>query len=292
MNSSVSKAKIAVIGGDLRQIYTAYEFAKKGYETAIYGFDKFDGKIDLCTKCTSLSDAINKSTAVILPNPVTNDSKTLFTPLSDNRLLLSEIFKYADDSQLMLGGRVSCLESEYSKRIIDYFEMEELVIANAYLTAESAVGIALNEMKVSIKDVNVLVVGFGRIGKCLCSLLKGMGVNVFASARKERDFAWIRAYGYSPVETGNLCSVVSSCDLIFNTVPELVLCEDSISCMKKDCVIIDLASKPGGVDFDAALSYGIKTVWALALPGKKLPVSAGRVQAKTILNFLDDKGVI
>ena len=62
--------------------------------------------------------------------------------------------------------------------------------------------------------------------------------------------------------------------------------------MHKDTLIIDLASKPGGVDFNAAKECGIKTIWALALPGKKLPVSAGKIMARTVIDTLEDMEVI
>lgn len=292
MNLPIQNFKFAVIGGDSRQIYSAMELCEHGFEVCVYGFDKYDGEIGLCTKCRNISDALINSNAVILPIPVSCDETNLFMPLSENRLSLKELFDEIGSKAVILGGRVGNIAQKFSTEIIDYFDREELVIANAYLTAESAIGIAMSEMKESLKDVNVLVLGYGRIGKILCSLLKGMGVNVYASARKKSDFAWIRAYGYSPVDTSNICSVVSSCRLIFNTIPKLVLGEESLGCMHRDSTIIDLASKPGGVDFSAAKKCGLRVLWALGLPGKKLPVSAGRVEAKTILDILDEMGLI
>ena len=292
MDTPAKNLKFAVVGGDLRQIYSAIELADSGYEVALYGFDEFNGDIGLCTRCKNLSDALNNSDIVILPMPVSNDSVNLFLPMSDKKISLSELFDGIDKKTIVFGGRTECISKDFGIDIIDYFEREELVVANAYLTAESAVGIAMGELKESIKDVSVLVMGYGRIGKALCNLLKGMGVNVYASARKRRDFAWIRAYGYSPVDTSKVCDVVSSCKVIFNTIPELVLGEETLGCIRNDSIIIDLASKPGGVDFEAAKKCGLKVLWALALPGKKLPVSAGRAQARTILDILEDMEVM
>ncbi|MBQ7399879.1 MAG: dipicolinate synthase subunit DpsA [Clostridia bacterium] len=292
MDTPAKNLKFAVVGGDLRQIYSAIELADSGYEVALYGFDEFNGDIGLCTRCKNLSDALNNSDIVILPMPVSNDSVNLFLPMSDKKISLSELFDGIDKKTIVFGGRTECISKDFGIDIIDYFEREELVVANAYLTAESAVGIAMGELKESIKDVSVLVMGYGRIGKALCNLLKGMGVNVYASARKRRDFAWIRAYGYSPVDTSKVCDIVSSCKVIFNTIPELVLGEETLGCIRNDSIIIDLASKPGGVDFEAAKKCGLKVLWALALPGKKLPVSAGRAQARTILDILEDMEVM
>ena len=116
-----------------------------------------------------------------------------------------------------------------------------------------------------------------------------MGVNVYASARKKHDFEWIRAFGYLPVNTKDVRDVVERCSVIFNTVPNLVLSEKELHCLTDNCLVIDLASKPGGIDFEAAKKLGIHVIWALSLPGKNLPVSAGRAVAKTIINILEDE---
>ncbi len=292
MKPPAQSIKFAVVGGDLRQIYAAVELADRGYETALFGFENFGDDIGLCTRCYCLEDALNKANVLILPMPVSNDGNSLFTPLSDKKIFLKDIFSKLDNNIIVFGGRCANIKEKFGVVIHDYFEREELIIANAYLTAESAVGVAMSVSEKSLRDSSVLVMGYGRIGKVLCSLLKGMGVDVYASARKKRDFAWIRAYGYSPVDTSKVCDVVSNCRLIFNTIPNLVLGEETLGCMHKDSIIIDLASKPGGVDFEAAEKFGLKTIWALSLPGKKLPVSAGRVIAVTILDMLEDEGVI
>ena len=52
-----------------------------------------------------------------------------------------------------------------------------------------------------------------------------------------------------------------------------------------------MASKPGGVDLEAAAQLGVKVVWALSLPGKVAPVTAGRSIKTTIYNILHELGV-
>ena len=73
--------------------------------------------------------------------------------------------------------------------------------------------------------------------------------------------------------------------MIFNTVPAVILNEKCLNQIKNDALIIDLASKPGGVDFDTAGKLGLKVVWALSLPGKIAPVTSGEIIACTILNI-------
>lgn len=292
MISHEKDVKFAVIGGDERQIYAAIDIADRGFEVALYGFELFNGEVGLCTRCDKIHDAVRKASVILLPLTVSNDNINLNMPLSTQTLSVGTLANVLEKDAVIFGGKSAILSVTFGVKVIDYLERDEFVIANAYLTAESAVGIAMTETKSSLRDTDVLVMGYGRIGKSLCSILKGMGVNVYASARKNSDFAWIRAYGYLPVDTSKVCDVISSCRLVFNTIPELVLGKGTLGCMHKDTLIIDLASKPGGVDFNAAKECGIKTIWALALPGKKLPVSAGKIISGTILDVLEDMEVI
>lgn len=296
MKSLPDNLKIAVIGGDERQIYCAKRLSLVGFETTICGFENYSGDIGLCTKSMDYSDALNFADVVILPLPISRDSKTLNLPLSENDLYIESLFKNVRKETIIFGGNVTPQISEtankYGFRIVDYNDVEEFQIANAFLTAESAVGLAIKEMNFSVKDASVLVMGYGRIGKMLCHILKSMGVNVFASARKKRDFEWIRAFGYSPVNTQNVCSIISDCRLIFNTIPGLVLGEKELFCLPEDALVIDLASKPGGVNFEAAKKLGLKVIWALGLPGKCKPESAGKIVADTVVGILEDMEVI
>ena len=57
-------------------------------------------------------------------------------------------------------------------------------------------------------------------------------------------------------------------------------------------IIIDLASRPGGVDFDYGKKIGKRIIWALSLPGKVAPVTAGRIIYNTVVTLLNEKGVM
>lgn len=288
--------KIAFVGGDERQVYCAKYLADKGFECAMCGFDCYSGDFGLCTKCVNFCDSLEMSDVIVLPLPLSRNGVSIYSPFSENEILLNDVCECTNENVIVLGGNADeesqGLFKQSGVRYIDYYEREELQVANAFLTAESAISIAVNELKYSMRDSSVLVIGYGRIGKALCYILKAMGVEVYASARKHKDFEWIRSFGYSPIETSNICDVVTNCGVIFNTVPKLVLGDDVLKCISDKSLIIDLASKPGGVDFDSAKKHGIKTIWALALPGKHLPKSAGEAIAKTIINILEDEEVI
>ena len=165
------------------------------------------------------------------------------------------------------------------------------MIKNAVPTAEGAIEIAMCETAITLNDSKCLVIGYGRIGKVLAKLLQSLGSDVYVSARKYSDLAWIDVNGYKSVHNDNLKSVANNFDVIFNTAPALILDEDILKTISSDCVVIDLASKPGGVDFEKARDLGLKVIWALSLPGKCAPLSSGKIIKETILNILHEEGV-
>ena len=145
-------------------------------------------------------------------------------------------------------------------------------IPNAVPTAEGAIEIAIAETPFTIHGSKSLVLGYGKIGKILSKDLYALG-------------------GYEPLPLDNLKDHIHEFDIIFNTIPSLILDDEILAKVKKDALIIDLASKPGGIDFDAAKSYGLKVIWALSLPGKIAPVSSGAIIKDTIMNIIKELGV-
>jgi dipicolinate synthase subunit A len=59
--------------------------------------------------------------------------------------------------------------------------------------------------------------------------------------------------------------------------------------LRDDALCLDLASKPGGMDFAAASRLGVRAIWALSLPGEVAPESAGAIIRDTIYNILEEQ---
>lgn len=172
--------------------------------------------------------------------------------------------------------------------IIDIMKREELAVLNTISTAEGTIEIAIENTNKIIHGSNVLILGFGRIGKVLARKLAGLSANVTCAARKDEDLAWIRAYGHRATNINVLGENLSKFDIIINTVPHLVLNKERLEYVRKDCLLIDLASNPGGIDKKTAKERELKLIWALALPGKVAPVTTGEFIKETIYNILKE----
>lgn len=164
-------------------------------------------------------------------------------------------------------------------------------IANTLPTAEGAIQIALEELPITLQGCRTLVLGYGRLGRTLAPRLTALGAKVSVAARKWSDLAWIEAAGCTAEHSGELRGWLCAFDLIINTIPSRLLGEEALAELKPGCLVIDLASKPGGVDWEAARRLGVRTVWALSLPGKVAPVTAGKSIRSTIYNILNELGV-
>ena len=281
---------VSVIGGDLRQITVAHELKKEGYHIFLYGFDK-DINLPELEKEEDVDYALG-SDIIILPVPVTFDGIHINSPYSENPLLIEEFLDGITPSAIVFGGQIKpnfakALE-EKGIKFFDYLSREELAIRNAIPTAEGAIKIAIEETPITINGSKCLVLGYGRIGKILAKMLAGLGADVTVEARKYADLAMIDFHGYGALSISDLKSKIKDYDIIFNTVPALLIDYDALSTMKKDSLIIDLSSRPGGVDFNIAKELGIKAIWALGLPGKIAPVTSGAIIKDTIMNIIKE----
>ena len=148
--------------------------------------------------------------------------------------------------------------------------------------------IAIENTNKIIHGSNVLILGFGRIGKVLARKLAGLSVKVTCAARKDEDLAWIQAYGHKATNINNLGENLKEYDIIINTIPHMILTEQKLKNVKKECLLIDLASNPGGIDKKAIKDMNLKLIWALSLPGKVAPTTSAEFIKETIYNILKE----
>lgn len=278
-----------VLGGDLRQVKLAQLLQLDGHTVQTCAMEQRPEAGGLTGSDTLRG--MERADCVILPLPAA-EGGVLHAPLSGRKLPLDAVLAAMEPGQILCGGRMDAKflhqAEEKGVRAFDYFAREELAVRNAVPTAEGAIQIAMEELGTTLFGARVLVIGYGRIGRLLAHRLKGLGARVTVSARKYEDLAWIEAFGCCAERTGELEGWLCSYDLIINTVPAPVLGEALLEDVSPECLIIDLASKPGGVDFEAAAALGIKVIWALSLPGKVAPVTSGKIIRDTVYHILQE----
>jgi len=274
---------ISVIGGDLRQYTVAELLQNDGFDVSIYGFDNLEKNTVPISK--SIIDTA-QSDILIFPVPVSVDDITINAPFSKNKIYLSEFKNNMRQKTIILGGKIGNHFNDYI--CYDYLLREEMAVRNAVPTAEGAIDIAISETPLTLADSNVLVIGYGRISKVLCNLLKAFNSNISVATSDISKMAWIENFGLSTIHTNNLSEYINQFDIIFNTAPAVILNKSILSKVSKNCLIIDLSSKPGGVDFNYAKELNLRVIWALSLPGKTAPISAGKIIKATICNILNE----
>lgn len=250
-----------VAGGDLRQIYLAKKLSQS-FKVYTCGL----GETDTCIS------QIKNVDVLVLPIIISNDGTYLNAPFSESQINLENLTHCLKPDGIVTGGlftnEISKIFTSAGFEVVDYFEREELIIKNCIPTAEGTLQIAMEELPITIFGSKVLMLGYGRVGKATAKLFSTTGAKVTVAVRKYSDIAWCQLNGFETVLIKNISSYLNNFDLIINTIPVKLLNSDMLSTVPKNSLIIDLASKPGGVDFEAAREIGVKVIWALSLPSE------------------------
>ena len=216
------------------------------------------------------------------------------TPSPEVRYALLDVPAFGPEGNLRGGGSPTRLLSRLPENIMlcggnlsnpvtdgyereDFLKDEVYLCENAYITAECALDVAMPYLSRTIRGCAVLIIGWGRIGKCLGQLLKSLGADVTIAARNPAQRAMIHALGYGAADITQLTDCLPQFRLLYNTVPHQILNSEQTRLCSGDCVKIELASKDGIDDPDVIVARG--------LPGIHMPESSGELIAKTFLRL-------
>ena len=285
--------KFAIIGGDLRTIKLAVMLAKEQNQVYVYGLEKAEElkNIKNIEQCESIKKTIQEVEIVIGPIPFSSNGKTINMPFSDKEISIREMMHVINAKVLIAGGitpEVYEMANDEYIEIIDIMKREELAVLNTIATAEGTIQVAIENTNKIIHGSEILILGFGRIGKVLARKLAGLSAKVTCAARKDEDLAWIQAYGHKATNINSIGENLKLYDIIINTVPHIILNEERLKYIKKDCLLIDLASNPGGIDKKSVKDNKLKFVWALSLPGKVAPITTAEFIKETIYNIIKE----
>lgn len=278
---------IWVAGGDPRQAALAELLADDGHSVHTYALERGEGMA-----CEPSMAGADRADCVVLPLPAAGADGRLNAPLARLPHELAEVLDALRPGQLlcagMAGEELAGMARERGLVLRDYFAREELAVMNAVPTAEGAIQIAMEELPITIHGARALVIGFGRLGRALAPRLRGLGAHVWVSARRYEQRSAAESMGLGSEGMDRLSDWLCSYDLVFNTVPAPVLGVEELAALKERALVIDLASRPGGVDMEAAAALGVRVIWALSLPGKAAPVTSGRYIKDTIYHIMEE----
>lgn len=285
--------RFLIIGGDVRQIYLAQALNEKGFIANTYGFNNIENINIPRFEYKNLKQAIDYSDAIILPLPMTRDGKKINCPFSEQDILIEDISCYLNPEHTVFGGMINKdfedLAKERGIKVFDYFKREELIVKNAVPTAEGVLKVIMDELPITINGSKIAVTGFGRTSKVLVKMLNCLGADTTVVARNYGQLAFAEIEGCRPVTFSDFDKASMKLDIIVNTVPDLVLDEQILRTLKKDCLIIEIASAPYGVDFDKAKELGIRVILTGSLPGKVAPKTAGEIVSDAIQNIIKEE---
>lgn len=282
---------VAFVGGDARQLEVIQKLSELDAAVHLIGFDNLQSPLNGVTKTKLTADVFRQLDVVVLPAVGSDDNGRVESIFSSEELVLTDdllgaLPKHAKIFAGMAKSYLKTLCTKHSITLIELFDRDDVAIFNSIPTAEGAIMMAIQNTDFTIHGSVSAVLGLGRTGLTMARTLKGLGSRVKVGVRKPEHFARAWEIGFEPFYMKDLFQHVSEVDLLFNTIPALVVTASIIANMSHRALIIDLASKPGGTDFRFAEKRGIKALLAPGLPGIVAPKTAGKIIANTVSQLL------
>ncbi|MDF2668055.1 MAG: dihydrofolate reductase [Paenibacillus sp.] len=288
--------QVAFIGGDARQLEVIQKFVELDATVLLIGFDNLQNQYSGATKSALSPDVLQGADAVILPVVGTDDKGVVDSLFSTTELHITEehirhLPKHAKVYTGMAKPYLKSLCASAGISLVELLERDDVAIYNSIPTAEGAVMMAIQNTDITIHGSICMVLGLGRTGFTMARTLQGLGAKVTVGIRRQEHFARAWEMGFTPFYLNDLAQQVTNIDLLFNTIPTMIVTAQIIANIPHRAVLIDLASKPGGMDFRFAEKRGIKAMLAPGLPGIVAPKTAGRIIANTVSQLILEDAV-
>ena len=284
--------EIGIFGGDRRQFYMAKSFLRQGYSVATYCLTDPIQHLNHYETHT-LSELFDKCRVLIGPVPMTRDKASVLAKTERADLTIAHVSYLLKPKHVFIAGNIPSLISDLcNPKGISTFDLmrdDKITILNAIATAEGTIMEAIASSKINLHGSKCLVIGYGRCAKVLAQKLKALDAQVTIAARSGEALSFANSFGHHILPLTKLKSILPSCDYIFNTVPALILDRDYLDLVNPEVTIIDIASAPGGVDFDYAMELKLNAKLCLGLPGKVAPKASADILVTEIISFLKER---
>lgn len=282
---------ITMLGGDLRELELAKTLLQKEVDLRLVGFPALPATAG-AKYFSNAIEAVKGAKFVLGPMSNTDMDGRIFKRLDNlDPIDLTEVIKVLPkETHLIIGVAkpiIISLAKQCRIHVIETAEIDDIAILNSIPTAEGAIQMAMEELPITIHGSQCLVVGFGRCGITLARSLHALGAKVTVASRNPADLARIVEMGLKPLPINEMFNHTNY-DVIFNTVPALVLTKSYLKRLSRSILIIDIAASPGGVDYNTANDLGLKAILALSLPGKVAPITAGKILSDCVPRLLQE----
>ncbi len=283
--------QVVLAGGDARQLEVIRKLTELDASVTLVGFEKLQPPPATVVLAEWVPETLQAADALVLPAVGTDDQGVIHAIYADRELRLTDAHLAAMPNH---GKVYTGMAKPYLRRLcekhriglVELFDRDDVAIYNSIPTAEGAVMMAMQHTDITIHGSCCMVLGLGRTGLTLARTLQGLGATVKVGVQREALFARAHEMRFEPFYLDDLVRQARDVDLLFNTIPTMIVTAQVIAALPPHAVVIDLASQPGGTDFRYAEKRGIKALLAPGLPGIVAPKTAGRIMANSLAQII------
>lgn len=282
---------ILIMGGDARYLEVIKMLANKRATVYLIGFEKATINEEQIVYSNIDDMDFSLLDAIFLPVAGTDDHGKVEAVYAAHKIILTEgIVRQTPAHCTIYTGNTNTylqdITNSCDRQLVALFYRDDLAIYNSIPTAEGALQMVMEQTDITVHGSDVMILGFGRMGKTVARLFSSLGATVHVVVRKSADVARITEMGLTPVTFDELKQEITGMNTVINTIPHPIIDANIIAAMKTSTLIMDIASAPGGTDFAFAQKRGISALHALGLPGKAAPKSAGKIIGGVLLELL------
>jgi dipicolinate synthase subunit A len=296
---------IAVLGGDAREVIMAELLRHDGYDVATYGLGPaacqslapYDGLATVAElEAASALDAVAGRRWLLCPAPGLGPDDVVYAPYAQHPILLNGgLLRASEVAQggIVLGRASSSLRALAAAVPTTVYETkddEALRVRVATSAAEGVLALLLGRTDQVLRDQRVLVLGYGATGSALADRLVLLGSRVTVAARREESLARAEQHGALGVAFDDRAAAMADATIIVNTVPSTASMPIEMLKNLDGCLLIDIASPPGGTDHAAAAAVGCAVTWIRGVAGERAPRTAGELQYRFVRRVIDSAG--